>query len=82
MSLNIHVIGGKKVKKKKPEKDKDDPEKEKEPKKKPKSVPKKKKGEELTLLRVLFLWLFACCTVHFVCLFLNIPRFRHGRRRQ
>lgn len=42
----INVIDGKKVKKKKPEKDKEEPEneKEKEPKKKVKSAPKKKKG--------------------------------------
>lgn len=42
----IFLIDGKKVKKKKPEKDKEEPEKEKEKetKKKVKSVPKKKKG--------------------------------------
>lgn len=45
----INFIGGKKVKKKKPEKDKEEPEKdkEKEPKKKPKSAPKKKKCESI-----------------------------------
>lgn len=39
-----HLADGKKVKKKKLEKDKDEPEKDKEPKKKVKSAPKKKKG--------------------------------------
>lgn len=49
--LLINTIDGKKVKKKKPEKDKEEPEKEKEkePKKKTKSAPKKKKGTLLVL---------------------------------
>lgn len=47
LMFNLNFIDGKKVKKKKPEKDKEEPgkEKEKEPKKKAKSAPKKKKGE-------------------------------------
>lgn len=45
----FNIIDGKKVKKKKPEKDKEKPEKEKEKetKKKPKSALKKKKGKSL-----------------------------------